>query len=129
MAAYLGYTLRMKTLFCGSPVMVNETHTRRKIIGCDATGHDDDDDDDDGRQQINKNKTVSTSRWRRTKLFFRFRLFTLHHLVVYLMKVYFKDTFHYRCALKRYKSKPYKHTHIASVCSSCQRLFMISFSL
>ena len=30
MAAYLGYTLRMKTLFRGWPVMVNDTHTRRK---------------------------------------------------------------------------------------------------
>ena len=29
MAAYLGYTLRMKILFCGWPVMVNDTHTRR----------------------------------------------------------------------------------------------------
>ena len=30
MAAYLGYTLRMKTLFCGWPVMVHDTHTRRR---------------------------------------------------------------------------------------------------
>ena len=30
MAAYLGYTLRMKTLFRGWPVMVNHTHTRRR---------------------------------------------------------------------------------------------------
>jgi len=30
MAAYLGYTLRMKTLFRGSPVMAHETHTRRR---------------------------------------------------------------------------------------------------
>ena len=30
MAAYLGYTLRMKMLFCGWPVMVNDTHTRRR---------------------------------------------------------------------------------------------------
>jgi len=30
MAAYLGYTLRMKMLFRGWPVMVNDTHTRRK---------------------------------------------------------------------------------------------------
>jgi len=30
MAAYLGYTLRMKTLFRGWPVMVNDAHTRRK---------------------------------------------------------------------------------------------------
>jgi len=30
MAAYLGYTLRMKTLFRGSPVMVNDIHTRRR---------------------------------------------------------------------------------------------------
>ena len=29
MAAYLGYTLRMKTLFRGWPVMVHDTHTRR----------------------------------------------------------------------------------------------------
>jgi len=29
MAAYLGYTLRMKTLFRGWPVMAHETHTRR----------------------------------------------------------------------------------------------------
>ena len=27
---YLGYTLRMKTLFCGWPVMVHDTHTRRR---------------------------------------------------------------------------------------------------
>jgi len=30
MAAYLGYTVRMKMLFCGWPVMVNDTHTRRR---------------------------------------------------------------------------------------------------
>ena len=30
MAAYLGYTLRMRTLFCDWPIMVNDTHTRRK---------------------------------------------------------------------------------------------------
>jgi len=30
LAAYLGYTLRMKTLFCGWPVVVDDTHTRRK---------------------------------------------------------------------------------------------------
>ena len=30
MAAYLGYTLRMKTLFRGWPVMAHETHTRRR---------------------------------------------------------------------------------------------------
>ena len=30
MAAYLGYTLRMKTLFHGWPIMVNDTHTRRR---------------------------------------------------------------------------------------------------
>ena len=29
MAAYLGYTLWMKTLFCGWPVMVHDTHKRR----------------------------------------------------------------------------------------------------
>jgi len=28
--AYLGYTLRMKTLFRGWPVMVHDTHTRRR---------------------------------------------------------------------------------------------------
>ena len=31
MAAYLGYTLRMKTLFRGWPVMAHETHTRRRL--------------------------------------------------------------------------------------------------
>jgi len=30
MAAYLGYTLRMTTLFRGWPIMVNDTHTRRR---------------------------------------------------------------------------------------------------
>ena len=30
MAAYLGYTLRIKTLFRGWPVMVHDTHTRRR---------------------------------------------------------------------------------------------------
>ena len=30
MAAYLGYTLRMKTLFHGWPIIVNDTHTRRR---------------------------------------------------------------------------------------------------
>jgi len=30
MVAYLGYTLRMNTLFCGWPVMAHETHTRRR---------------------------------------------------------------------------------------------------
>jgi len=32
MAASLGYTLRMKTLFHGWPIMVHDTHMRRKII-------------------------------------------------------------------------------------------------
>ena len=31
MTAYLGYTLRMKMLFCGWPVMVHDTHTRRRM--------------------------------------------------------------------------------------------------
>jgi len=31
MAAYLGYTLQMKTLFRGWPDMVNVTHTRRLL--------------------------------------------------------------------------------------------------
>ena len=31
LAAYLGYTLRMKTLFCGWPVMLDDTHTRRRL--------------------------------------------------------------------------------------------------
>jgi len=30
MAAYLGYTLQMKTLFRGWPVMVHDMHTRRR---------------------------------------------------------------------------------------------------
>jgi len=30
MAAYLGYTLRIRTLFRGWPIMVNDTHTRRR---------------------------------------------------------------------------------------------------
>ena len=30
MAAYLGYTLQMKTLFRGWPIMAHETHTRRR---------------------------------------------------------------------------------------------------
>ena len=32
MAAYLGYTLRMRTMFRGWPIMVNDTHTRRRRI-------------------------------------------------------------------------------------------------
>jgi len=34
MAAYLGYTLRMKMLFHGWPIMVHETHTRRRRRVC-----------------------------------------------------------------------------------------------
>jgi len=30
MAAYLGYTLRMRTLFRGWPIIVNDMHTRRR---------------------------------------------------------------------------------------------------
>jgi len=30
--AYLGYTLRMRTLFRGWPIMVNDTHTRRRRL-------------------------------------------------------------------------------------------------
>ena len=33
MAAYLGYTLQMKMLFPGWPIMVHDTHTRRTISG------------------------------------------------------------------------------------------------
>jgi len=32
MAAYLGYTLQMKTPFCSSPVMVHDAHTRRRRL-------------------------------------------------------------------------------------------------
>jgi len=32
MASYLSYTLRMNTLFCGWPVMVHDTHTRRRWL-------------------------------------------------------------------------------------------------
>jgi len=32
MAAYLGYTLRIRTLFRGWPIMVNDTHTRGRLI-------------------------------------------------------------------------------------------------
>jgi len=32
MAAYLGYTLRMKTLFRGWPAMVHDTHTRSDLL-------------------------------------------------------------------------------------------------
>ena len=32
MAAYLGYSLRMKTLFRGWPVMLHDTHTRRRRL-------------------------------------------------------------------------------------------------
>jgi len=32
MVAYLGYTLRMKPLFCGWPVMVHDMHTRRRSL-------------------------------------------------------------------------------------------------
>jgi len=32
MAAYLGYTLRTKTLFHGQPFIAHETHTRRRSI-------------------------------------------------------------------------------------------------
>jgi len=32
MPAYLGYTLRMRTLFRGWPIMVNDTHTRRRLL-------------------------------------------------------------------------------------------------
>jgi len=32
MAAYLGYTLRMRTLFHDWPIMVNDTHTRRRRL-------------------------------------------------------------------------------------------------
>ena len=31
MAAYLGYTLWMKTLFRGWPIMAHDTHTRRRM--------------------------------------------------------------------------------------------------
>jgi len=40
MVAYLGYTLRMRTLFRGWPIMVNDTHTRRRrsfVRGQDST--------------------------------------------------------------------------------------------
>jgi len=36
MAAYLGYTLRMRTLFHGWPIIVNDTHTRRRSERCDV---------------------------------------------------------------------------------------------
>jgi len=37
MAAYLGYTLRMRTLFRGWPIMVNDTHTRRRLVSSNIT--------------------------------------------------------------------------------------------
>ena len=39
MAAYLGYTLRMRTLFRGWPIMVNDTHTRRRLLSWPAKWH------------------------------------------------------------------------------------------
>ena len=39
MAAYLGYTLRMRTLFRGWPIMVNDTHTRRRRLRWNALSH------------------------------------------------------------------------------------------
>jgi len=39
MAAYLCYTLRMKTLFCGWPVMVDDTHTRRRSTPTHCAAH------------------------------------------------------------------------------------------
>jgi len=39
MAAYLGYTLWMKTLFCGWPVMVDDTHTRRRSTPTHCAAH------------------------------------------------------------------------------------------
>jgi len=39
MAAYLGYTLRMRTLFRGWPIMVNDTHTRRRSKAFDSVMH------------------------------------------------------------------------------------------
>ena len=41
MVAYLGYSLRMKTLFRGWPIIVNNTHTRRRFDAwpeCSTTG-------------------------------------------------------------------------------------------
>jgi len=38
MAAYLGYTRRMKTLFHCWPIMVNDTHTRRRWICVPVSG-------------------------------------------------------------------------------------------
>ena len=35
MVAYLGYTLLMRTLFRGWPIMVNDTHTRRRYTKSD----------------------------------------------------------------------------------------------
>jgi len=37
MVAYLGYTLRMRTLFRGWPIMVNDTHTRRRRLSSKDT--------------------------------------------------------------------------------------------
>ena len=39
MAAYLGYTLQMRTLFRGWPIMVNDTHMRRRRIESIANYH------------------------------------------------------------------------------------------
>jgi len=36
MAVYLGYTLQMNTRFCGWPVTVHDTHTRRRLFGQEA---------------------------------------------------------------------------------------------
>jgi len=35
MAAYSGYTLQMKMLFPGSPIMVHDTHTKRRSQSVD----------------------------------------------------------------------------------------------
>ena len=54
MAAYLDYTLRMKTLFRGWPVMVHDTHTRRRLDRKCCDDDDDDDIDDDDALKYNK---------------------------------------------------------------------------
>ena len=63
MAAYLSYTLRMKTLFRGWPVMVNDMHTRRRL----------------NRQQNYTNAALHTCQWLRYSTFITDHAYTAYY--------------------------------------------------
>jgi len=116
MAAYLGYTLRMKMLFRGWPVIVNDMHTRRRrlplsllsysLLTCKLCCN------------MNWHKTVNSCTWLSQLWDFDEQITSIHFLWVTTQCSYLDSTmwpdFHHPISAAWYNTavlKSYQHTH------------------